>query len=177
MPKRNPEHEARLEIRLPRAMLKALKWTAEHDRLPLSAWIRDALNRRCYSIQRDHDYQYKDTGRERLGFGKHAHDRLAERARSDDDDLEWIGERRRTSTEIRTYTGIDGDSYAGSLPDKEGGKDQQLEQDFWIDRGKARTELRNWMHRWGRERKTLRLHDDELRLVRKLLAKFDRDPA
>ena len=51
MPRMNGEHDSRLVLRLPRAMHEALKWTAKHDKQPLSDWVRGVLQTRCYSFQ------------------------------------------------------------------------------------------------------------------------------
>ena len=42
--------------------------------------------------------------------------------------------------ERRVYTGLDGDKYVGSLPEKEGGADVQRSQDYWHDRIQAQQE-------------------------------------
>ena len=167
MPKKNPEHGARVEIRLPEAMLKAMRWTAEHDKLPLSGWIRDALNRRTFTLRRD----YRFTSRECLVRGATGGIVIAERPPSDS--LEWSGNRRHNKIEVPIYHDYDGNPHAGGLPL---GKGNKMSQDLWMDRAKARTELRNWMHRWGIEGKTCRMKGEELRLAHKLLAKFDQDP-
>ena len=74
---------------------------------------------------------------------------------------------------LRRYTDLDGGKHLGSLPAMGG---DQVQQDFDIDRAELRRELRTWLNRWGREGKTLRLLDEELRLARRLMAAFDRKP-
>ena len=177
MPKKNPEHDARVEIRLPSAMLAAMRCSAEVDQLPLAAWIRDAIQRRTFSYMlvgggsrasatagdftraRNAPKEAGTTGRSAFGRG-----RLPA-------GMSWRGgrEAERAMT-LRTYADYSGNQHIGHAPDGD-----QDRQDLFIDRQKARTELRNWLHRWGREGKTMRLKADELRLVDKLLAKFDQD--
>ena len=170
MPKKNPEHGARLEIRLPEAMLKAMRWTADIDKLTFSGWIRDALNRRTFTLRLDRRARFN---RECLIRGEYGGQVIAERAPSDT--LEWLGHRRGHKIEVRTYADIDGDgkTHAGALPKSQ--KFDQNRQDMILDRVKARDELRKWFHRWGREGKTCRLLHDESSEAQRLLAKFDRD--
>ncbi len=171
MPKQKAEHLGRLEVRLPKAMLYALKWTAEHDRLPLSDWVRKALNENCYSVSR-HDgarppYEVLMQGMWKKGAG------LVDSRPLKPGTNKWIGERQNKTKNIRVYTDIDGNEHFGQLPDEPG---EQMKQDMMMDREQARRELRTWKNKWGRELKTNVLTDKQARLLDRLLATFDSDP-
>lgn len=98
-----------------------------------------------------------------------------------DDDAEewgWTGERVRDRREIRTYVDLDGNEHVGGLP---AGHDiagsGTFIQDHRIERAQARTELRNWLHKWKSipPKQIGRLTPAEVRAAERLLAKLDRD--
>ena len=173
MPRKNAEHDARLVLRLPKAMLEALRWTSKVDKLPLSDWVRGVLQTRCYSLR---------------AYGGEATEQLIENestrggrvvatrpetglGESIDGWFWWKGQRRDKTMTLRSYTDVNGDSHLGSLP-ADSAFDQDR-QDMILDRREARRELTTWLNRWGREGKTLRLDGKELRLAQRLLASFD----
>ena len=169
MPRKNAEHDARLVLRLPRGMHAALKWTAKHDKLPLSDWVRNTLNKNCYSIE-IHDatrppQEVLISRRWTHASGQwHAIDErpLTKEA------VRWPGKREDKTMKLRSYTDVNGDSHLGSLPaDSAFDTDRQ---DMILDRREARRELTTWFNRWGRQGKTLRLDGKELRLAQRLLA-------
>ena len=175
----NAEHDARLVLRLPLAMLEALKWTSKVDKLPLSDWVRNILQEHCYSLS-----AYGNEETEKLIEGDWRRDvvvatrpatGLAERGDKDHwsgrASLSWKGGRKDPKKTLRSYTGLTGEHHLGSLPaDLDFDKDRQ---DMILDRREARRELTTWLNRWGREGKTLRMNGKELRLVQRLLASFD----
>ena len=172
MPRQNPEHDSRLVVRLPAAMQDALKWTAEHDRLPLSDWVRNVLLERCLSIRVCHDREVLTDRTDHRGVRK-----LASRECTGNSIFEpwvWRGGRKAEKTKVRVYTDMEGIKHEGSLPP--GMEDEQFHQDFFMDRADARRELRTWLNRWGRPSKTSRLLGEEPRLAERLLASFDRYP-
>ena len=174
MPRKNAMHDSRLVLRLPRAMLEALRWTSKYDKQPLSDWVRSVLQEKCYSLR-----AYADQASEQLvDHGKTVATRqatgLGESTGSGPDwysGLHWNGGRRDRNMTLRSYIDADGNSHLGSLPpDSAFDKDRQ---DVFMDRGEARRELTTWLNRWGRQGKTLRLNGKELGLAQRLLASFD----
>ena len=176
MPRMNGEHDSRLVLRLPRAMHEALKWTAKHDKQPLSDWVRGVLQTRCYSFQayagRATEELIEDESSRR---GKTIATRpatgLGERTGSGPhwyNGLHWRGGRKDQTMTLRSYTDVNGDNHLGSLPP--GSAFDKDRQDLIMDRGEARRELTTWLNRWGRQGKTLRLNGKELRLAQRLLA-------
>ena len=179
MPRMNAEHDARLVLRLPLAMFEALKWTAKHDKLPLSDWVRGVLQTRCYGFR-----AYSDQATEELiedgssRRGKIVATRPATGlAESGDSGLHWYnwlawrGGRKDRTTTLRSYSDMEGNKHLGSLPP--GSAFDTDRQDMILDRREARRELTTWLNRWGRQGKTLRLNGKELRLAQRLLASFD----
>ena len=171
MPKKNPEHNSRLETRLSKNMLHALKWTAEHDRLPLSDWVRKVLNENCYSVSIS---PWQDPPEERLeqsGKRRHLQEILDWRPLKSDAG-QWQGERQDKTKKLRIYIDMDGNQHIGNLPED---PHEKMNQDMMMDRQQARRELRTWKNKWARELKTNCLNGEQQRLLDRLLATFDRD--
>ena len=185
MPRQNAEHDARLVLRLPKGMLEALRWTAKHDKLPLSDWVRNHLQKHCYSLR-----AYSDEETEQLidSASSYRGRTVATRpatglAESGDNGphrggpfcwysgLAWNGGRKDKTMTLRSYTDREGNKHLGSLPPTWAWDTDR--QDLFMDRREARRELTTWLNRWGRQGKTLRLGGKELRLVQRLLASFD----
>ena len=170
MPRKNAEHDARLVLRLPRGMHAALKWTAEHDKLPLSDWVRNILNKNCYDIE-IHDAARPPQEVLMSHRGTTVHTVMLQQidGRPLTKDAErWRGRREDKTMKLRSYTDVNGDSHLGSLPP--GSAFDTDRQDMILDRREARRELTTWFNRWGRQGKTLRLDGKELRLAQRLLA-------
>ena len=172
MPRKNPEHDHRMIVRLPRAMHEALKWTAKNDKQPLSDWVRSKLQMHCYSLR-----AYSNEATEELiesessRHGKAVATRPATGLAESNSGLHWNGGRKDRTMTIRSYTDVRGNKHLGSLPpDSAFDKDRQ---DLIIERGEARRELTTWLNRWARAGKTLRMTGKELRLAQRLLASFD----
>lgn len=172
MPRQNPEHDGRLVVRLPAAMQDALKWTAEHDRLPLSDWVRNVLQEQCLSIRVWHDREVLTDRTDHRGDRKLASRKSA--GKYIHGPWVWRGRRKAEKTKMRVYTDLQGKEHIGGLPP--GMEDEQYHQDYFMDRAEARRELRTWLNRWGRPGKTQRLFPKERQLAQRLLASFDRYP-
>ena len=182
MPRQNAEHDARLVLRLPRAMHEALKWTAAHDRLSLSDWVRGVLQERCYSLRAytnraTEELIESESSRRGRTVATRPATGLGKSTGSGPDwlsGLHWNGGRKDRSMTLRVYRDPDGNKHLGSLPP--GSAFDKDRQDLIMDRGEARRELTTWLNRWGRQGKTLRLNGKELGLAQRLLASFDEDP-
>ena len=143
MPRINPEHDARLCFRLPEGMLRALRWTAEYDRLPLSDWTRIELNKRCFGITKHQlpnlEVLYVTQRRRRWAVDGRP---LTNQA------MHWHGERTDAPND-RQYVDGDGNRLDGHYDSKRIiAKD---DQDFFMERAEARRELRTWLNRWTRK--------------------------
>ena len=173
MPRKNAMHDARLVLRLPRAMLEALRWTSKHDQLPLSDFVRNTLQTRCYTLHACTGLPSEELIESESTRGGRV---VATRpptglAESDDGWFCWNGGRKDKTMTLRSYTDVKGNNHLGSLPpDSAFDKDRQ---DVIMARGEARRELTTWLNRWGRQGKTLRLNGKELGLAQRLLASFD----
>ena len=165
MPRKNAEHDARLVLRLPRAMHAALKWTAQYDKQPLSDWVRNTLNKNCYGIA-----IHNATRPPQEVLMSHRGHRIDGRPLTKEAER-WQGRREDKTMRLRSYVDGDGNKHIGSLPS--GWDFDKDRQDLIIDRREARRELTTWLNRWGRTGKTLRMTGKELRLAQRLLASFD----
>ena len=162
MPRKNPEHGGRFEIRLPKAMLHAMRWTAEHAGLPVSDWARNVLNDQTYGVNQHKSIEY---------LVEDFASPIAERPADSSTAGPWRGKKRDKTKTIRIHKDMDGRTIVGSLPP--GLEHEQRRQDFEFDRAEARSELRTWLNKYGRDGKTLRLSGQQQRMARKLLATFD----
>ena len=174
MPRKNAEHGARLVLRLPREMFEALKWTAKVDRQPLSDWVRNVLQEKCYTLTADADEeteQLVENQSTRGGRVVATRPETGLASESADGWFCWNGGRKDRTLTLPSYVDVDGNTHVGSLPPNSAfDKDRQ---DMILDRREARRELRTWLNRWARQGKTLRLNGKELRLAQRLLASFD----
>ena len=176
MPRIHGEHDARLVLRLPKAMLEALRWTAKHDQQPLSDWVRSVLQTRCYGFRAYSNHETEqliEDGSSRRGktIATRPATGLAESGDSGPHWCSWLawrGGRKDRTMKLRSYTDVNGDSHLGSLPP--GSAFDTDRQDLILDRREARRELTTWLNRWGRSGKTLRMNGKELRLAQRLLA-------
>ena len=176
MPRIHGEHDARLVLRLPRAMHAALKWTAQYDKLPLSDWVRNVLQTRCYSLR---------------AYGGEATEQLIENestrggrvvatrpetglGESIDGWFWWNGGRRDKTVTLPSYADGDGNKHLGSLPS--GWAFDKDRQDLIMDRGEARRELTTWLNRWGPPGQDPSVEWEGIGLGERLLASFDEDP-
>ena len=167
MPKYCPENDCRMEIRLPEAMLYALKWTAKYDRLPLSDWVRNTLNEHCYSV---HFYPNPigQSSEVLMQEPRRRPSKFVDSRPLEEGSLRWVGARKCRKDETENYVDMDRNQAQDAW--------EKVVQDHLMGREQARRELRTFKNKWGRVLKTSVLRSEQARLLDKLLATFDREP-
>ena len=167
MPRRNPEHDASLLLRLPSGLKTAIAWTAQYDRLSVAEWIRQTINARCFSVTQwgaleqtlhssERTYDVVDKRTLRSGAARKGMQAI------------WRGGRNRDSH--RRYHDLDGEERARADIDP----DEAFQQDIVMNRAQARQEIRAWLTRWRTAgRRAGCLDEKQERLAQRLLATFD----